>query len=70
MHFALVAIAELTHDGPPIVENLVTNVHTYVDHVTFENAGKYYIGGFRHSKPYPIWHVRTDSQYGKCPHQI
>ena len=30
MHFALVAIAELTHDGPPIVKNLVhvTNVHT------------------------------------------
>ena len=33
-------------------------------------AVKPYIGGFRHSKPYPIRHVRTLSILGFCPHGI
>ena len=53
MHFALVAIAELTHDGPPIVENLVTNAHTYVDHVTFDERDGRERARFEQLRKYP-----------------
>ena len=40
------------------------------DRVLIEHMARVHISGFRHSKPYPIRHVRTLSILGFCPHGI